>query len=285
MSTKINDLKPIAYSCNGKSLTFIKPLIMAVINLTPDSFYDGGKYDTALNVLKDAEQKILDGADILDLGAASSRPNASEISEEEEWHRLKEVLPLLRKNFPEVFLSVDTYRSDIAKKSAAEGVDIINDISAGNMDEHMFETVVDLQLPYVMMHMQGTPATMQNNPIYDDVTGSILQEFKLKTEKLEQAGFHKIILDPGFGFGKTLQHNYTLLKELQRFETLPYPILAGLSRKSMINNVIGTNPVTALNGTTVLNTLALLNGASIIRVHDVAEARQVIQLMEVYKQS
>ncbi|MCE3258779.1 MAG: folP [Bacteroidetes bacterium] len=283
MSTKINEIKHTEYSCNGKSLTFIKPLLMGIVNLTPDSFYDGGKYDNVNDVLRDAEEKIRAGADIIDVGAASSRPGSETITEDEEWKRLLPVLKDLRKEFPSVFLSIDTYRSSIAEKCAAEGVDIINDISGGNLDPQMFATMARLNLPYILMHMQGTPKTMQQDPSYTNVVKEVQEIFESKIKVMTELGFNKIILDPGFGFGKTPEHNFSLLKHLQDFRSLGYPVLAGVSRKSMINKVIGTNPVTSLNGTTVLNTIALLNGASILRVHDVTEARQARQLVEFYK--
>lgn len=271
------------YESRGKSLTFIKPVVMAIVNLTPDSFYDGGKYGEAADVLRDAEEKIKLGARIIDIGAASSRPGAVEISEAEEWRRLEGVLKELRAAFPETFISVDTYRSSIAQRCAEEGADMINDISGGSFDPNMSETVARLNLPYVMMHMQGNPRTMQENPHYTDVVKEVKTEFEMKIKHLAELGFSKIILDPGFGFGKNNVHNYTLLKHLGDLATLGFPILAGVSRKSMVNKVIHTNPVTALNGTTVLNTLALMNGAKILRVHDVTEARQAIELVEYYK--
>ena len=271
------------YVSHGKIITFNKPLIMAIVNVTPDSFYDGGKYGTKLDVINDAEEKISQGADILDIGAASSRPGATEISEEEEWNRLKDVLPELRKQFPKTFISVDTYRSAIVKKSADCGADIINDVSGGAMDDEMFKTIADLNVIYVLMHMQGIPKTMQKNPIYKNVTTEVKNVFESKLEVLKKLKVTKIVLDPGFGFGKTTENNFELLKNLPEFVTLGHPVLAGVSRKSMINKVLGTNPVTALNGTTVLNTIALLNGASILRVHDVLEAKQAIELVEFYK--
>jgi dihydropteroate synthase len=271
------------YVSNGKIITFNKPLIMAIVNVTPDSFYDGGKYSTLSDVINDAEEKINQGANIIDIGAASSRPGAIEISKEEEWNRLKDILPELQKQFPKIVISVDTYRSAIAKRSADCGVDIINDVSGGTMDDEMFETIATLNSIYVLMHMQGVPKTMQKNPIYKNVTVEVKNEFERKLEILKKLNATKIIVDPGFGFGKTVENNFELLKNLQEFVSLGYPVLAGLSRKSMINKVIGTNPVTALNGTTVLNTIALLNGASILRVHDVLEAKQAIDLVEFYK--
>lgn len=269
------------YTCNSKSLTFIKPLIMAIVNITPDSFYDGGKYSNVNDVLQDVEEKIKQGADIIDIGAASSRPNAKAISEQEEWERLEQYLPAIRKKFPQILISIDTFNASIARKSASYGADIINDVSGGSMDANMFETIAELDLPYVLMHMQGTPQNMQQNPHYVNVVEEVREELSKKIEQLSALNFTKIIVDVGFGFGKTQEHNYLLLKNLQQFNQ--YPILAGFSRKSMINKVIGTNPVTSLNGTTVLNTIALLNGVSILRVHDVTEARQAINLVQFYK--
>lgn len=282
MSTKINENKPIVYQIKGKSLSFETAQVMAIINLTPDSFYDGGKYGDVNDIVRDAEEKVKQGATILDLGAFSSRPNAIEISEDEEWKRLEGPLKELRKQFAGVFISVDTYRSGIAKKADALGADIINDISGGNLDADMFTTVSKLDVAYVMMHMKGTPQTMQQSPDYGDVVYEVRSEFEKKLKVLSDLGCTKILLDPGFGFGKTTEHNYQLLKQLEQFTELGFPVLAGLSRKSMINKVIGTNPVTALNGTTVLNTIALLNGAKVLRVHDVKEAMQSIALVKYY---
>ena len=283
MNTKINEKKTIEYSCNGKIIKFNKPLIMSIVNITPDSFYDGGKYDSESDVLKDVEEKINSGANIIDIGASSTRPNSDEITEKEEWQRLKGVLISVRANFPDILLSVDTYRASVAKKSAEHGIDIINDISGGNLDSLMFKTVADLNIPYILMHIQGTPKTMQKNPKYLNVVEEVKKDFESKITQLINLGFNKIILDPGFGFGKSLENNYQLLKSLNVFSSFNYPLLAGVSRKSMINHVIGTNPVTALNGTTVLNTIALQNGASILRVHDAFEAKQAIELVEFYK--
>ncbi len=284
MSTKIKENIPNHYQINAKKLLFEKPLVMAIVNLTPDSFYDGGKYSDVNDVLRDAEEKIKQGADIIDIGAASSRPNAKEIDETEEWERLEPVLKELRKKFPEIFISVDTYRSSIAKKVAELGADIINDISGGNLDKEMFAMISKLDVAYVLMHMQGTPQTMQQNPEYGDVVFEVKNELEQKINRLTELNFKNIILDVGFGFGKNNEHNYQLLKQLPQFSELGFPILTGVSRKSMINKIIHTNPVTALNGTTVLNTIALLNGAKILRVHDVTEAKQAIELVEFYKE-
>lgn len=258
-------------------------MVMAIVNLTPDSFYDGGKYDNLKDILNDIETKINAGADILDIGAASSRPGSAEIPEDKEWNRLRNALPEIRKAFPEILISVDTFRSTIAQKTADAGADIINDISGGDFDQEMFATIAKLQLPYILMHIQGTPLTMQKEPTYTDVVNEVVLELQSKIKTLHELNFNKIILDPGFGFGKNLEHNYKLLKDLKQFADLGFPVLAGISRKGMINKVIKTSPITALNGTTVLNTIALLNGASILRVHDVMEARQAIELVQFYK--
>lgn len=283
MSAKISEIKPIEYQGNGKIITFNKPLIMAIVNTTPDSFYDGGKFESIADVINDIEEKILQGADIIDIGAASSRPYALEINEIEEWTRLKNVLPQIRKKFPQIIISVDTFRANIAERAAELGADMINDIGGGTLDKNMFHIVAKLQLPYVLMHIQGTPQTMQDHPHYNNVAKEVIENLSEKVKTLSTMNFKKCIIDPGFGFGKSLEHNYQLLKQLQSFQHLNLPVLAGLSRKGMINKVIGTNPVTALNGTSVLNTIALLNGADILRVHDVKEAKQAIDLVKFYE--
>jgi len=283
MITKNNEIKSIEYKYNGKTLTFIKPLVMGIVNITPDSFYDGNKYDNVNDVLQGVEEKIIHGADIIDIGAASSRPGAKEITEIEEWNRLENILKEVRKKFNNIFISVDTYRSSIAQRSSDFGADIINDISGGNYDPQMFKKIAHLQIPYILMHIKGTPQTMQENPDYADVINEVKSELSIRANNLKGLGFNKIILDPGFGFGKTPRHNFSLLKNICELKTLGFPLLAGISRKSMINKIINTNPVTALNGTTVLNTIALLNGCNILRVHDVTEAKQAIELVEYYK--
>lgn len=271
------------YQANGKVINFEHPKIMVIVNLTPDSFYDGGKYDHVNDVLADVTQKIKAGAHIIDIGAASSRPGATEITLEEEWIRLEPVLKAIRKEFNSIIISVDSYRSEIINRSADIGADMINDISGGNLDSDMFNTVAKLNLPYVLMHMRGNPLTMQQSPVYTDVVEEVKNEFATKINQLNALKFNKLILDVGFGFGKTLEHNYQLLKNLNLFNAFNYPLLAGISRKSMINKIIHTNPVTALNGTTALHTIALLNGAKLLRVHDVLEAKQVCELVEFYK--
>ena len=271
-----------SYLTNGKQLSFERAQVMAIINLTPDSFYDGGKFSTVTDVVKDAEMKLSEGATILDIGAASSRPNAIALTADEEIERLKQPLSELRKQFPNVFISVDTYHAKVAEFAINQGADIINDISGGEMDSGMLPLVAKHNVAYVLMHMQGTPQTMQQAPHYHDVVYDVESFFKNKIAVCEHLGFDKLILDVGFGFGKATEHNYQLLKQLKQFSDLGYPVLAGLSRKSMINKVIHTSPVTALNGTTVLNTLALQNGAKLLRVHDVKEAKQAVDLFEFY---
>jgi dihydropteroate synthase len=271
------------YLTNGKQLSFEKAQVMAIINITPDSFYDGGKFSSVSDIIKDAEVKIRDGASILDVGAASSRPKAVAVSVKDEVFRLKEPLLKLRKEFPKVIISVDTYLSEVAEFSIDLGADMINDISGGEMDKQMIDVVAKHQIAYVLMHMQGTPQNMQVNPSYENVVKELIDFYRVKIDYCISKGFGKLIIDVGFGFGKTVEHNYQLLKDLSRFTTLEYPILVGLSRKSMINSVIHTLPNTALNGTTVLNTIALQNGAKILRVHDVKEAKQAIDLFEFYK--
>ena len=271
------------YLTNGKQLSFERAQVMAIINITPDSFYDGGKFSSVTDIIKDAEMKIYQGATILDVGAASSRPKALSISVKDEIVRLKEPLIKIRKEFPKMLISIDTYLSDVAEFAIDLGADIINDISGGEMDNKMIDVVSKHNIPYVLMHMQGTPQNMQINPSYTNVVKELLGFYKAKIDLCKTKEFEKLIIDVGFGFGKTLENNYELLKNLDEFAEFGFPILVGLSRKSMINKVIHTSPVTALNGTTVLNTIALQNGAKILRVHDVKEAKQAIDLFEFYK--
>jgi dihydropteroate synthase len=271
------------YLTNGKQLSFEKAQVMAIINITPDSFYDGGKFSSVSDIVKDAEMKINEGATIIDIGAASSRPNAVAVSVKDEMVRLREPLIKLRKEFPKVFISIDTYLSEVAEFAIDLGADIINDISGSQLDDKMLDVVAKHQIAYVLMHMQGAPQNMQKNPHYDDVVKDISAFYLKKIEQCKALGLTKLILDVGFGFGKKVEHNFQLLKYLNEFTEFDYPLLVGLSRKSMIHKVINTSPVTALNGTTVLNTIALQNGAKILRVHDVKEAKQAIDLFEFYK--
>jgi dihydropteroate synthase len=268
---------------NGKELSLASPKVMGIINLTPDSFFDGSKYKNSAKLLKSAEKMIKDGAAIIDVGAVSSKPGASFVSEEDEVRRLMAPLKLIRSEFPEVFISVDTFRSVVAKEAAACGADIINDIYAGQFDPKMFDTIKKIKLPYIIMHMRGDPQTMQVNPTYKNVVKEVKDFFVGKLYELKEKKIKQIIIDPGFGFGKTAEHNFLLLKNLEKLKSTGYPVLAGVSRKSMINRVLKTKPQHALNGTTVVNTLALLNGAQILRVHDVKEALEAIKLVEFYK--
>lgn len=272
-------------TANGKKLSLERPVVMGIVNVTPDSFYDGGKLQNEKDIVALAEKHIKDGAAILDIGAVSTRPNANEVSNEEELQRLIPALKLLRKEFADIFISVDTYHAEVAKQAAASGADMINDISGGTFDEKMFETVAQTKLPYVLMHIEGTPKTMQQNPHYTNVVKEVFEFISTQKQKANEAGIQQIVIDPGFGFGKTVEHNYSLLKHLNEFEKLACPLLAGLSRKSMINKPLHIKPENALNGTTSLNTIALLNGADILRVHDVKEARQCIILVEEYFKS
>jgi len=286
------------FDFNGKMMDFTRPRVMGILNVTPDSFYDGfstsppvplsksergnrgqgvkgGEVETWLTK---AEAIVQEGAYIIDIGAVSTRPGAPEVTVEEEKRRLFPVLKELRKSYPDVIISIDTYRAEIARMAAGEGADMINDISGGTFDPLMHTTVVNLKIPYILMHIKGVPGTMQADPVYENVTEEVFTFLLSQAKKLEEKGHQKIILDPGFGFGKTVEHNYALLKSLDKLAEPGYPVLAGLSRKSMINRVLGTKPGEALNGTTVLNTVALMKGASILRVHDVREAVEAVKL-------
>ncbi len=253
--------------------------IMGILNVTPDSFFDGGRYLNEENIIERVNSMECDGAKIIDIGGYSSRPKATHISENEELNRILPVVKLIKNNFPNLIISVDTFRSKVAEKSIEAGANIINDISGGNMDSNMFNCIADLKVPYILMHMLGTPQTMQENPTYKNVVEEVKQFFTEKVNKLTQFGVKEIILDPGFGFGKTTVHNYELLNSLSEFKTYKLPIMVGFSRKSMINKVIDTTPDEALNGTTVLNTIALMKDANILRVHDVKEANETIKIV------
>lgn len=274
---------PITIDCNSKLLDLSTPAIMGILNLTDDSFYDGGQHNSIKKALLQTEKMLDDGAKIIDIGAYSSRPKAKHISLDEEWQRLEKTLQIINKEFPQAILSVDTFRSEIARRSVDNGADIINDISAGNLDPHMFDTVADLNVPYIMMHMQGTPQTMQDNPHYDCIQKEVANYFLNKVKTLQQKGLRKIIIDPGFGFGKTLEHNYQLLNNLEELHTLELPLLVGVSRKSMVYKVLETDAKNSLNGTTAIHTLCLSKGASILRVHDVKEAVECVKLINFAK--
>lgn len=272
------------WSSGSKILNFDTPLIMGILNITPDSFYDGGRYYDPDKSFAQVSRMVNEGADIIDIGAVSTRPGADPVSEEAERSRIKPVIEEIREKFPDIIISIDTYRSSIAEWAVASGASMINDISGGKFDYKMLNTVAELNVPYIMMHIQGTPGNMQVNPVYEDVVAEIFSFFKSQISRLEQLDFSKIIIDPGFGFGKTVDNNYTLLKHLNYFKKPGYPVMVGLSRKSIINKVLNTTPDTALNGTTVLNTIALLNGADILRVHDVKEAKEIINIITKYKE-
>ncbi|MCD4792503.1 MAG: dihydropteroate synthase [Bacteroidales bacterium] len=264
-------------NCNGKLLDLSSPIVAGILNITPDSFYDGGKYINEPHILKRVEEIINEGGTIIDIGAYSSRPGADHVSEEEELNRLIRALKIIRKKLPDVIISVDTFRSAIAGYVVKEfNVDIINDISGGNFDDDMFETIARLQVPYVLMHMKGTPQNMQDNPYYDDLLKEILIFFAEKVQEAKQIGINDLIIDPGFGFGKTTDHNFELLKNLDRLKKLDCPILVGISRKSMVFKLLNEIPENVLSGTVALNMAALEKGANIIRVHDVKEAVQTI---------
>jgi dihydropteroate synthase len=266
-------------NCGGKYLDLSTPRVMGIINITPDSFYDGGKYTDTPAILKQAEKMIAEGADIIDIGAYSSRPGAENITVEEEWNRLARALDAIRDKYEDIIISVDTFRAEIARKSAHEyKVQIINDISGGLLDPEMLDTIVSLNLPYIIMHMAGNPQNMQKHTNYTNVIDEILRFLGSQADKLISKGARDIIIDPGFGFGKTLEQNYQLLSHLDIFKTLEMPILVGFSRKSMIYRHLGITSDGALNGTEVLNTIALMKGADILRVHDVKETKQAISL-------
>ena len=274
-----------------RKLDLTTPAIMGILNVTPDSFFDGGKFTDERSLLLHAEKMISEGADIIDIGACSSRPDAKDVSEEEELKRLIPAIKIVRKKLPDVIISADTFRPKVAEEAVNEGADMINDISGGGFvivsgakqSHRMFEVVSKLNVPYVLMHIQGTPQTMQANPQYKDVVKEVEEYFSLKIEKLESLKVRQVIIDVGFGFGKTVEHNYILLKHLSEFKKLGLPILAGISRKSMINKLVGTKPEEALNGTTVANTIALMNGANILRVHDVKEAKEAVKIFTFVK--
>jgi dihydropteroate synthase len=271
--------KPRYINVRGHLIDLDVPKVMGVVNITPDSFYRGSRFPDDNALLEAVEGMIIDGADFIDVGGYSSRPGAAEISAEEEKGRVLRAVKLISGRFPEAVISVDTFRAGVAREAISDcGAHMINDISGGEADPDMFRLVAELKVPYIMMHMQGTPATMQSNPVYDDVVADILVWFGKKIVHLHSMGVKDIIIDPGFGFGKSAAHNFDLLHRLGEFSVAGVPVLAGLSRKSMIWRSLGLTPGEALNGTTVLNTIALMNGADIIRVHDVKEAKQAVKL-------
>ena len=264
-------------------IDFSTPVVMGILNITTDSFFDGGKFLTKENIIKQAQKIEEEGAKIIDIGASSSRPGSTPVSEEIELERLLPAIKLIQKNTKNLKISIDTFRAKVAEECIKDGAHIINDISAGEKDLKMFETIINLNVPYIMMHMQGDSKNMQVNPKYEDVNSDIISFFEQKVTQLNSKGFKKIIIDPGFGFGKTIEHNYEILKNLKRFKELNLPILAGLSRKSMIYNLLETSAEKALNGTSIANTISLLNGAKILRVHDVKQAVECIRIYNMIK--
>ena len=278
---KYTSFKPsVAQNLKSKSTYFSteNAIVMGILNLTEDSFFDGGKYKTKEDIINRCRKMLEEGATIIDIGAQSSRPEAQAISAEQELVKLLPIIKLLKNRFPKLVLSVDTYWAKVAEQCVRAGADIINDISAGELDDKMVDTVAELQVPYIIMHMQGNASNMQENPTYTNVTTEIISYFQQKIKQLQTKGIHDIIIDPGFGFGKTLAHNYQLLNELEKFKQFGIPILVGTSRKSMIYKILDNSPEQALNGTSITNTIALQKGATILRVHDVKEALECIKI-------
>lgn len=263
---------------SGKLLTFEIPKIMGVLNVTPDSFYGESRVNTEKEIVKKAEKMLADGADFFDVGGYSSRPGATDLPEPEEWIRVSKGITTLKKHIPDALISVDTFRSEIARKAVDAGACMVNDISGGSTDKKMFKTIAELKVPFVVMHMKGTPQTMQKKTRYRNLLTDMMSYFIHKIKQLENEKFYDIIIDPGFGFAKNIEQNYCVLNNLNYFSVLNRPIMVGLSRKSMIYKLLNTTPEQALNGTVVVNTIALLNGADILRVHDVKEAREVVKI-------
>jgi dihydropteroate synthase len=269
-------------NCKGKMVSLEKPLVMGILNITADSFYSGSRLQNMDEILRKAEHMINEGTDILDIGGQSTRPGSERISREKEMEKVLPVIEMLKKNYDSVILSVDTYYSIVAKEAVNAGASIVNDISGGAMDKNMLETVAALGVPYVCMHIKGVPETMQQNIHYENVIIEVLNYFIQKINECRLAGINDVIIDPGFGFGKAIEHNLILLKNLSIFKMLEKPVMTGLSRKSTVYKTLNVNAEDALNGSTVLNTLALQNGANILRVHDVKEAKVTVALCEAY---
>ena len=265
-------------NCKGSLIDLSTPKVMGILNVTPDSFFDGGKYKNETEILSQVEKMLLNGATFIDIGAYSSKPNAEFVSEQEEISRIVPVVDLVLKHFPETIFSIDTFRSEVAKASLESGAAIINDIAAGNLDDKMLETIAKYNVPYIMMHMRGNPQTMQTLTNYDDIVKEMLFYFSEKVAMARSFGINDLIIDPGFGFAKTIAQNYEVFQKMELFNLLELPLLIGISRKSMIYKALDTAIENALNGTTVLNTLALTKGAKILRVHDVKEAVECVTL-------
>jgi len=270
----------LTLNCRGRLLHLAEPVVMGILNVTPDSFFDGGRYEATAAVLRRAETMLEEGASIIDIGGMSSRPGAELIPVEEELQRVLPAIGAIAERFPATIISIDTIRARVAREAVDAGASIVNDISAAAFDDELYATVAELNVPYILMHMQGSPKTMQLNPSYEDVVREVLDFFIAEVGQLRDLGVKDIVLDPGFGFGKSVTHNYQLLKQLQVFQILDLPLLAGLSRKSMINKVLKTKPEQALNGTTALHMLALQQGAKILRAHDVRPAVETIKLWQ-----
>jgi dihydropteroate synthase len=267
-------------NCNGNLIDLATPKVMGILNVTPNSFFDGGKHSNENEILNQVAKMLSEGATFIDVGAYSSKPKAEFVSEKEEFEIILPVIQSILKQFPEAILSVDTFRSEVARVCIENGVAMINDISAGSLDENMFEVIAKYKVPYIMMHMRGTAQTMQSLTNYDNIVKEMIFYFSEKVAKATSLGITDLILDPGFGFAKTLEQNYEVLQNIELFQMLELPILVGISRKSMIYKVLNSNPNDALNGTTVLNTIALIKGAKILRVHDVKEAVECIKLIQ-----
>ncbi|WP_291136504.1 dihydropteroate synthase [Flavobacterium sp. UBA7663] len=270
-------------NCNGNLIDLSTPKVMGILNVTPNSFYDGGKHKEINSIIHQVDKMLSEGADFIDIGAYSSKPSAEFVSEEEEIKRLVHIIKELVETFPTIILSVDTFRANVAKASVENGVAIVNDISAGLLDDKMLETVADLKVPYIMMHVRGNPQTMQSLTDYNDIVKEMIFYFSERIQKARSFGISDIIIDPGFGFAKTLEQNYEVLHKMELFSLLELPILVGISRKSMIYKVLEKTPQEALNGTSVLNTIALQKGAKILRVHDVKDAVECIKLVSKLK--
>ena len=270
-------------NCNSRLIDLNLPKVMGILNVTPNSFYDGGKHNEINSIMHQVDKMLSEGADFIDIGAYSSKPSAEFVSEEEEIKRLIPIIKELVDHFPTIVLSVDTFRANVAKVAVEHGAGIINDISAGLLDEKMLETVADLKVPYIMMHMRGNPQTMQSLTNYEDIVKEMIFYFSERIQKARSYGISDIVIDPGFGFAKTLEQNYEVLHKMELFSMLELPLLAGISRKSMIYKVLENSPQEALNGTSVLNTIALQKGAKILRVHDVKEAVECIKLVSKLK--
>jgi dihydropteroate synthase len=272
-----------AFNIKGKMLDLSTPKVMGILNITDDSFFDGGKYISKNKILEKCEKMLTEGASIIDIGAQSSRPGSKSINSNLEKERLLTAITNVKHHFPDIIISVDTYNASIAKSCIKNGADIINDISAGEKDKEMWAVVAEFGVTYIMMHMQGKPENMQENPQYDNVTNDIMVFFEKKIKNLKAKGIEQIIIDPGFGFGKTMEHNYEILNNLERFQKFGLPLLVGVSRKSMIYNLLDKTAQKALNGTTAINMMALLNGANILRVHDVKQAIECIKIVNFAK--